>query len=165
MFSVWLVLCDCGFHSVWWIRIQSLWKILDGRDWLWGKLGLVLKGRAMLSKYLIKFYVHGWVHVSSMLFSLRPNHEPMTPQETTGYSLASLTQSLVRTLLPSPGSWCKQGFICTLQESVSPALWKFSNQIPLASKVRFPGGSQSLCLSTKKESIQLNIHERQVCEY
>ena len=26
-----------------------------------------------------------------------------------------------------------------------PVLWKFCNQIPLASKVKFPGGSQSLC--------------------
>ena len=28
---------------------------------------------------------------------------------------------------------------------VSPALWKFSNRIPLASKVKVPGGSQSFC--------------------
>ena len=30
-------------------------------------------------------------------------------------------------------------------KSVFPALWKFCNQIPLASKVKFPGGSQFLC--------------------
>ena len=30
-------------------------------------------------------------------------------------------------------------------KSVFPVLWKFCNQIPLASKVRFPGESQSLC--------------------
>ena len=48
-------------------------------------------------------------------------------------------------LLLSPGSWCAQGFVCALQESVSPVLYKFCNQIPLASKVKFPGGSQSLC--------------------
>ena len=28
-------------------------------------------------------------------------------------------------LLLSPGSWCAQGFVCALQESVSPVLWKF----------------------------------------
>ena len=50
------------------------------------------------------------------------------------------------TLLLSPGSWCTQGFVCALQESVSPVLRKFCNQIPLAFKVKFPGGSQSLCL-------------------
>ena len=38
-----------------------------------------------------------------------------------------------------------RGFVCALQESVSPDLWKFCNQIPLASKVKFPGGSHSLC--------------------
>ena len=67
------------------------------------------------------------------------------PPETPGHSQASLAQSLVGTLLLSPGSWCTQSFVCALQESVSPVLWKFCNQIPLASKVKFPGGSQSLC--------------------
>ena len=47
---------------------------------------------------------------------------------------APLSQLLVHT-----------GPICALQESVSPVLWKFCNQISLASKVKFPGGSQSLC--------------------
>ena len=45
----------------------------------------------------------------------------------------------------SPGSWWTQGFVCSLQESISPVLWKFCNQIPLVFKVKFPGGSQSLC--------------------
>ena len=48
-------------------------------------------------------------------------------------------------LLLFPGSWCEQGFVCALQESVSPALWEFCNQIPLAFKVKFPGGSLFLC--------------------
>ena len=46
--------------SLWWIRIRGLWKLPDGRDWLWGKWGLVLMGRAMLSKSLIQFFVDGW---------------------------------------------------------------------------------------------------------
>ena len=37
------------------------------------------------------------------------------------------------------GSWCVQGFVCALQGSISPVLWKFCNQIPLAFKVKFPG--------------------------
>ena len=41
------------------------------------------------------------------------------------------------------------GFVCALQESVSPVLCKFCNQIPLVSKVKFPGGSQSLCLISR----------------
>ena len=61
-----------------------------------------------------------------------------------GHSQASLAQSLVGSLLLSPGSWCTHSFVCALQESVSPVLWKFCNQIPLASKVKLLGGSRSL---------------------
>ena len=42
---------------------------LYGRDWLSGKLGLVLMGGAMLSKYLIPFSVDGWNCVPSLLFT------------------------------------------------------------------------------------------------
>ena len=69
---------------------------------------------------------------------------PMPLLETPGHSQASLGQSLVGSLLLSPGSWCTQDFVCALQESVSPVLWKFCDQIPLAFKVKFSGGSQSL---------------------
>ena len=48
-------------------------KLPDGRDWLRGKLGLVLKGGAMLSKSLIQFSVDGQGCVPSLLFDLRPN--------------------------------------------------------------------------------------------
>ena len=50
-------------------------------------------------------------------------------------------------VVTAPFSWVlvTQGFFRALQESVSPVLCKFCNQIPLASKVEFPGGSQSLC--------------------
>ena len=89
----------------------------------------------MLSKSLIQFSVDGRGCVPSQLFGLRP------PPETPGHSQASQTQSLLRTLVLSPGSWYAQGFVCALQESVSPILWKFCNQIPLASKVKFAGGS------------------------
>ena len=47
-------------------------------------------------------------------------HHRSTPlPETPGPSWASLGQSLVGSLLLSPGSWCTQGFVCALQESVS----------------------------------------------
>ena len=53
-------------------------------------------------------------------------HRRPTPlQETPGHSRASLGQSLVGSWLLSPGSWCAQGFVCALQESVSPVLCKF----------------------------------------
>ena len=40
-------------------------------------------------------------------------------------SQASLGQSLMGSLLCSPGCWCTLGFVCALQESVSPVLCKF----------------------------------------
>ena len=36
--------------ALWWIRIRGLWKLPDGRNWLRGKLGLVLMGGAMFIK-------------------------------------------------------------------------------------------------------------------
>ena len=44
------------------------------------------------------------------------------PLETPGHSRASLGQSLVGSLLLSPGSWCSQGSVCALAVSVSPIL-------------------------------------------
>ena len=58
---------------------------------------------------------------------------------------ASLAQSFEGSLLFSPGSLCTQDFVYAFKESVYPVLWNFFNQIPLAFKVKFSGGSQSLC--------------------
>ena len=74
MWSDWLVFCDYGFkYGLWW-RIRGLWKLPDGRDWLRGKLGLVLMDRAMLSKSWIQFSVD-WITLvelcSSLLFQFR----------------------------------------------------------------------------------------------
>ena len=56
--------------------IRVLWKFPDGRDWLWGKLVLILMGRAMLSKPLIQFSVdgQGCGPPTPLLFHLRPNY-------------------------------------------------------------------------------------------
>ena len=158
-------------YTLWWIRIRDLWKLPDGRDWLW-TLRLVLMGGAILSKFSVQFSVDGWgcclawgetmigvmkvkktsfrrTYAHTVVFSAPDPAAglcwPMLLLETPGYSQASLAQSLVRTLLFFPGSWWAQAFVCALLESVSPVLWKFYNQIPLASKVKFPGDSQSLC--------------------
>ena len=53
------------------------------------------------------------------------HHRPMPLPETPVHSQASLGQSLAGSLLLSPGSWCVQAFVCSLQESVSPVLCKF----------------------------------------
>ena len=54
---------------------------------------------------------------------------------------------LVSCRFTAPFSWVLvyTGFVCALQESVSLFLCKFCNQIPLACKVKFPGGSQTAC--------------------
>ena len=46
------------------------------------------------------------------------HHRPTPLLETPGHSQASLGQSLVGSLLLSPGSWCTR-FCCALQESIS----------------------------------------------
>ena len=53
------------------------------------------------------------------------HHQPMPLPEIPGHSQESLGQSLVRSLLLSPGSWWAQGFVCAIQKSVSPVLCKF----------------------------------------
>ena len=49
----------------------------------------------------------------------------MTLPETHRHSWPCLSPSLVGLLLLSPGSWCTQGSVCALQESVSPVLCNF----------------------------------------
>ena len=46
------------------------------------------------------------------------HHHPMPPPETPGHSRASLGQSLVGSLLLSPGSWCTQGSVVVGKEFV-----------------------------------------------
>ena len=53
------------------------------------------------------------------------HHQPTPLPGTPGHSGTNLGQSLVGSVLLSPGSWCTQGFVCTLQESVSSVLCKF----------------------------------------
>ena len=49
---------------------------------------------------------------------------PLPLPGTPGQLRASLGQSLVGSLLLSPESWCAEGFVCALQESVSTVLYK-----------------------------------------
>ena len=61
---------DFILPALWWIRIRGLWKLLDGRDWLQGKLGLILMDGAMFSKSWIQFSIDGWSCVPSLLFDI-----------------------------------------------------------------------------------------------
>ena len=58
-----------SLSSLWWRRIRGLWKPPDVIDWLRGILGLVLMGRAVLSKSWIQFSVDRWSCVPSLLFT------------------------------------------------------------------------------------------------
>ena len=53
------------------------------------------------------------------------HRQPTPPPMTLGHSQASLSQSLVGSLLLSPGSWCAQNFVCAVQKPVSLVLCKF----------------------------------------
>ena len=66
----------------------------------------------------------------------------------------------------APFSWLlvHAGFVCALQESVSPVLWKFCNQIPLASKGKFPEGSQSLCRTPRLGNVFWVLELSYQCE-
>ena len=100
-------------------------------------------GGAMLSKSSIQFSIDGRGCVPSLLFDLRPNCGPMPPPETR--TLTGKPDSVSWDTAPFSWLLCVQGFVCALQESVSLILCKFYNQIPLASIVKFPRGSPSLC--------------------
>ena len=84
--------------------------------------------------------------------------------ENPGHSQASVAQSLEGSLLLFPGSWCPQAFVCALQESVFPVLWKFCNQIPLALKVKFPGASQSFCQTPRLGNLLWALELLQQCK-
>ena len=75
MWSVWLVFCDCGFHSVCPLMDKDK-RLIEASWWkrLRGTPSLVLMGRTMFSKPLIKFSVDGWGCIPTLLFDLRPNY-------------------------------------------------------------------------------------------
>ena len=81
---------------------------------------------------LMKIMATSFIKSSACSAALRdPNPtashlQPLPLPKTPGHSQATLHQSLLGAMFLSPGSWCAQGFVCALQESVSPVLCKFS---------------------------------------
>ena len=73
-------------------------------------------------KIMVNYFKRFSTHTAVLLVQdpAEGHSRPMPLPETPGLSQASLGQSLVGSLLLSPGSWCTQGFVCVLQESVSP---------------------------------------------
>ena len=68
---------------------------------------------------------HAWTATLSAPSPAAGHCQPTSLPETPGHSWASLSQSLVGSLLLFPGSWYAQSSVCTHQESVSPVLCKF----------------------------------------
>ena len=75
------------------------------------------------------------------------HHRLTSLPETPGHSQASMGQSLVGSLLLSPGFWCMQDFVCAPQESVSPILCKF----------------RWLCVGVNGNLLQEGLCHTQVC--
>ena len=69
---------------------------------------------------------HSGTATLSALDPTAGHHYPLPQPKIPGHSWARLGQSLVGSLLLSPGSWCAQGFVCALQESISQSckLWQ-----------------------------------------
>ena len=152
MWLVWLVFCDCGFHSVC-LLMENIKRLLEASWWerlTEGKTGSCLMGRAMLTKSWIQFSVDGQGCVPSLLFDLRPNYGggnehdgdflqkvwctycymqcpwPCNRPPPTHASSRDSWTLMGKSVSVSCGvtahfswSWCAQGFLCALQESVS----------------------------------------------
>ena len=133
MWSVWLVFCVCGFHSVCPLMDKDKRLVeVSGWDWLWGNL--VLMGRPMLSKSLIQFSVDGqgcgqtMVGVVAMVSSFKRTYgsllwsvPPAPPQATMDrrrrrrhprHSQASLAHSPLGPWLLSPGPGAHKVLSC-----------------------------------------------------
>ena len=105
-------------------------------------------GGAILNKSLIQFSVDGRDCVPSLLFDLRPNYgghneddddvlqkvpcrqccRPPQIHASTGdsWTLTGTSESIsCGVTVPFSCVWYIQGFVCSLQESVSPVLCKF----------------------------------------
>ena len=104
MWPDWLVFCDCGFHSV--CTLMKKDKRLMEASW-WerlteGKLGLVLKGRAMISESLDQFSVDGWGCALSLLCTCR-----QTMVDVIKIMVASFKRSHAHTASQCPQPCCR----------------------------------------------------------
>ena len=128
-------------EASWWERLR-------------GETGSCSDGQGFAQLSLIQFSVDGWCCVPSLLFDLGPNHgggnedngdflqkfpcmhcytqcpqpcsRPPLTHTSTGDSWTLTGKSgSVSCGVTAPGSWCTQGFVCALQESVSTVLCKF----------------------------------------
>ena len=149
------------------LQYSCLENLMDGGAW-WATVHGVAKSRTWLSDFTHTHIGPNDDPFQEDLFQLASTSRnaaasapdpmaghcwPTPPPETPRHSQASLDQSLMGSLLLSPGPWCLQDFVCVLWVSVSPHLWKFLNQISLTFKARFPSDSQALFWISRLESL------------
>ena len=82
--------------------------------------------------------------------------QPTPPPETAGHSQASLGQSLVGSLLLSPGFWCTQGSVCALQEGTTNCRkflkrWEYQTTWP---------ASWEICMQVRKQLLELDMKQQ-----
>ena len=154
MWSVWLVFCDCGFQSVCPLMEKDK-RLMEASWWetTEGETGSCSDGWGH-AQYIFNSIFCWWVGLCSLLvIYLGPNYGggnenngdlllhsvPPTLQQATANPhlcrrlldtcrqvwISLLCVCVVGSLLLSPGSWCTQGSVYALQESVSPVLCKF----------------------------------------
>ena len=170
MWLDWLVFCDCGLQSV--CPLMEKFKILmeapDGIDWLRGKLGLPLMGRAMLNKSLIQCSIDGQGCVPSLLLTWgQTMWEIMKIMETSFKTFHSGTATL-SALDPTAGhhyplpqpkipghSWARLGQSLVGSLLLSPASWCTQGSVCALQK----SISQKIGLKTKMSlKIKRNIY-------
>ena len=132
MWSVWLVFCDCGFHSVYplmnWDKrlMEASWweRLTEGGNWVlfwWAGpcsvnllSNFLLMGRAVFSPCCLT-----WGQTMVQVMKIMGTSVPPTMQQATvdphlHQRLLDTHGQVVGSLLLSPGSWCTQGSVCAL---------------------------------------------------
>ena len=155
-----------SLSALWWRRIRGLWMLPDGRDWLRGKLGIVLMGRAMLSKSLIQFSVDGWGCVPSLLLDLRPNYQfssvvsdSLWPHESqhAGPPHPSQNPRVYSNSCP-PSRWCHPAILSSVVPfSFCPQSLQASGSFPMSQL--FTWGGQSIRVSVSASVLPMNTQD------
>ena len=114
-----------SLSALWWRRIRGSWRLPNRRDWLRGKLGLVLRSRAKLSKSLISIFCW-WVGLCSLpVIYLGPNNGGLD-------SKASVCNAGVPGLIPglgrSPGEGNGNALQYCLENSMETRAWRAAEE-------------------------------------
>ena len=107
--------------AFWWISIKGLWKHLDGRDWLWGKLGLILVGSSVQSLSHVQLFVTPRITARQASLSI-----------TNSWSLLKLTS--IESVMPSSHLILYRPLL--LLPPIPPSIRVFSNESTLC--MRWP---------------------------